>query len=181
MDAVRRGDETAFAALYDQTVGAVYGMVSRILANSRDVEEVVCDVYTQIWRISGSYDAGKGSVIGWMVVLSRSRALDFLRKQIRRSQYEEQLALQSAQCHDGEPTAESLVNALQEGSIVREVVAELPLVQQRVLALSFFQGYTHSEIAQALEMPLGTVKSHIRRALEALNRKCRRLGEHYGG
>ena len=118
--------------------------------------------------------------MGWIMMMSRSRALDFLRQRTRRRDHEEQLALYLESEVKNENTSESVVHAFQENSIVQTAISELSFAQQQVLGLSFFQGLSHSEIATLLLVPLGTVKSDIRRGLNILQQKCRELGEHHG-
>lgn len=161
-----RGEPDALASLYDATAKRVYAVALHILKDDASAEEAVADVYLQAWTQSNRYDASRGSVIAWLLVACRSRAVDSLR---RRSSYvvssEDGGTPEMA---DEARTAEELLEAIERTHLLHGALATMTPRQQRLLALSFFEGLSHGEIARKLAMPLGTVKSEIRRTLLAL-------------
>jgi RNA polymerase sigma factor (sigma-70 family) len=164
---IAAGDQTAFASFYDATSARVYGLAQRIVRSESDAEEVVGDVFLQAWRQADRYDPARGTPLGWLLALARSRALDRLRRR--------DPAVPSADPHagvkrDGEDAQgpESLLLAVERGSAVHAALALLRPIQQDLLDLAFWRGLTHQEIAAELRMPLGTVKSHIRKAMQVL-------------
>jgi RNA polymerase sigma-70 factor (ECF subfamily) len=163
---VAAGDQAAFASFYDATSARVYGLAQRIVRSEVDAEEVVGDVYLQAWRQADRYDAARGTPLGWLLALARSRALDRLRRR--------DPAVPSADPHAGTPAhddglgPESLLLAVERGSQVHAALALLRPIQQDLLDLAFWRGLTHQEIAAEVGMPLGTVKSHIRKAMQVL-------------
>ncbi len=176
---MRRGDQQALGALYDRTLARIYALVTRIVRNDADAEEVVCDVYRQAWENSVDYSPARGAVLAWLLTIARSRALDLLRR--RRAHGPEQplhpldsdaaySACEGSTAEPGDHDAPQLawVDALMTGSAVRAALSRLSGTQRRVLELAFFEDLTHSEIAQRTGWPLGTVKSHLRRGLVAL-------------
>ncbi|MBV8806627.1 MAG: sigma-70 family RNA polymerase sigma factor [Sinobacteraceae bacterium] len=161
-------DEAAFGELYEATVGRLYALAQAIMHNAADAEEIVIDTYTQIWQTAARYDVTRGAVMGWMITICRSRALDLMRhKRMReRNSCGEIESGDLERATDCGP--EDLLDKLQQNSAVHRALRELTLVQRQVLALAFFRGLSHQEIADRTSLPLGTVKSHIRRALAAL-------------
>jgi len=159
------GDEAAFAQLYDQTHSPVYGLALRIVSLPSVAEEVTMDVYLQVWREASRYRQSRGAVFGWLMMLARSRALDRLRHERRSPVYH---AVDFDEGHDVVDLGHSplsLVQVKQVKSKVTEVFHELSSEQQRVVQLSFYDGLSHGEIAEKLQLPLGTVKTRIRSAL----------------
>lgn len=167
--AVAKGDEDALGDLYDATVGRTNAIALRITRRREDAEEVVCDVYLQIWRQAARFDPERGSVLAWLASIARSRALDLLRRRepstLRGAPVdEEHVAIELG----ADP--ESLVSAVQEGSALHAALRGLSEAQQKLLGLAYFRGLSHAEIAAEAGLPLGTVKTHIRRGLQALAR-----------
>ena len=174
---VAGGSQVAFAALYDATSSHVYGLAQRIVRSEHDAEEVVGDVFLQAWRQADRYDASRGTPLAWLLALARSRALD----RLRRRDPAEPAANPHAGGRDGtdrEHGPESLLLAVERGSAVHAALAQLRPVQQDLLDLAFWRGLTQQEIAAEVGMPLGTVKSHIRKAMEVL---AESLCEHVPG
>jgi len=168
MLAVQDSDEAAFSELYDKVVSRVYALAGRILVNKSDTEEAVCDVFTQIWQQAKSYQPEKGSVIAWCMVITRSRSLDYLRKRKKHTEKIQEASEFYEELADEQCEPDKVVQMFQENSKVRDILETLSAIQRQLLALSFFRGLTHQEIAETTEIPLGTVKSNIRRALEKL-------------
>lgn len=163
LEATRRGDQSAFKQIYDATNRRLYGLAVTIVGSSADADDVVAEVYLQAWRNASNYDHTRGSVITWLLVICRSRALDLLRRQ--RAPMDD--------IDDVVPAAwdsEEWADTASQQRLARGMVA-LSAVQRQLIALAFYRGLTHHEIAAATDLPLGTIKSHIRRALIAL-RNC---------
>jgi RNA polymerase sigma-70 factor (ECF subfamily) len=163
---IQKQEQKALAALYDQTVGRVYGLALRISRNEAAAEEIAEDVYMQVWRSAATYSAERGHPLAWMMVITRSRALDYLRRQDPAESHPEPETL--ADYADGAGDPRDLIEALQSGTALHAAIADLPALQRQLLALAFFQGLSHSEIAAHTGLPLGTVKTHLRRALASL-------------
>jgi len=158
------GDHEALAELYDRHARVIFSLALRILRDQRDAEEVVQDVFAQAWRQSGRYSTERGSVIAWLMTLTRSRALDRLRGRRARPDASADSEPTVAIPDGAAPADEQLSTAVQAGQ-VRAAVEGLPLVQRLAIELAFYEGLTHSEIADRLEQPLGTVKTRIRQGL----------------
>lgn len=166
--AIAGHDEQALAELYEATLGRVYGIALRITRNPQAAEEVSEDVYWQVWREAPCFDAQRGNVIAWLLTITRSRALDYLRKQDSAELCEEpELLLAHEPSHDGDP--QDLLAATQNNLKLKQALQQLEPVQRQLVAMAFFRGLTHEEITAFTGMALGTVKSHIRRALKQLH------------
>jgi RNA polymerase sigma factor (sigma-70 family) len=167
--AMAGGDQTALSNLYQQTAPQVFSIARRLLRNQEDAEEIVCDVYTFAWRHSQAYDSTRGSVMAWLSVMTRNRAVDRLRQ--RRDNIsldDERHQALSTSLHAETPTPEQMLAEFQAGSAVHQALSALSEKRRQLIGLAFFQGLTHEEIAAVVGMPLGTVKSHLRRALAVL-------------
>ncbi len=167
--AIAKGDEGALAELYDATVSKVHALVRSIIRNVEDAEEVTCDVYTQAWQVAAQFDVERGSVMAWLLTIARSRSLDALRRQRRR----ERLIDDSAPTVDVTDPRISLapdhyLNLFQLGTVVHSAMSALPPDRRALVGMAFFDDLSHAEIANHTGLPLGTVKSHLRRALHIL-------------
>jgi len=157
-------DVSAFEELYDRHSRIVYGLVLRILQQSSTAEEVVQDVFLQLWRNAWQYDASRGPFLPWLLTLARNRALDQLRlkseRQRRREDQTQELppAMAAPDFEGGVDQKRFLVR-------VRELLSALEPQQRHAIELAYFAGMSHREIAEKLEQPLGTVKSWIRNGL----------------
>jgi RNA polymerase sigma-70 factor (ECF subfamily) len=178
LGAIAKGDEGAFAAFYDQTVGRVYGLALRMTQAHTLAEEIVCDVYLQLWRQADRYDRSRGNVMAWLMTLSRSRALDLLRRE-RTASRAEPLA-HDEDLPDGAPHTLDLLVEVDQSSTLHEALKTLDDEQRQLLALAYFRGYSHSELAGLTGLPLGTVKTKLRRALTVLRERLAH-GEASGG
>lgn len=161
------GDKGALGKLYDATLGKVYGLALRITGKAESAEEVVSDVYFQAYREAERFDAQRGAVIAWLLMLTRSRALDHLRRRDIAESHPEPHSLHPER-HIAEGNPLDRLLELEGNARLREAMNELLPLQRQMLALSFFRDFSHQEIAGQTGIPLGTVKSHIRRALEKL-------------
>jgi len=160
---VQRGDERAMAVLFDRYSKIVYSVALRVLRDTAAAEDVMQEIFMQIWRNPSSFVAAKGSLGGWLTVVSRNRSIDSLRRK-RPSDQVEELNLASA----FNLAEDSERNLLMERA--RVAVALLPAEQRKTLEMAFFDGLTHAEIAEMTGDPLGTVKTRIRSALLTLRK-----------
>ncbi|WP_445368433.1 RNA polymerase sigma factor [Methylomonas sp. BW4-1] len=160
-------DQAALGKLYDTLVDQVYGLALRITRRAQCAEEVVQDTFWQIWRQAPRFDAERGSVKAWVMTMARSRALDALRQlDGNLSELEpEALVLIEAPADQMPP---DLLSAVQQGHRLQIALAALDPLPRQLLSLAFFRGLSHDEIAVCSGLPLGTVKSHIRRALQTM-------------
>ena len=160
-------DESALAALYDESSQLTYSIAMRVLQDDADASEVVLDVYKEIWEGAARFDEQRGSPAAWLVTLARSRAIDRRRFRIARMQTLAKAdPLGDVIC--SRPNPESVAITSQRGQAVRRALEAVPWEQRQALELSFFSGLTHSEIAEQLGEPLGTVKTRIRLAVARL-------------
>ena len=166
LERILQQDQKALATLYEQTIGRVYGLALRISRNEAAAEEIAEDVYLQVWNRAASYSQERGHPLAWMMVITRSRALDYLRRADPAESHPEPETLADYASTDDDP--QSLLLALESGTALHAAIAKLPPLQRQLLALAFFQGLSHSEIASHACLPLGTVKTHLRRALLSL-------------
>jgi len=159
-----RRDVRAFEKLYDRHSRIVYGLVLRILQQASTAEEVVQDVFLQLWRNASQYQSSRGPFVPWLLTLARNRALDNLRlkseRQRRREDQTEELP-QIAQT----PAYEQALDEKRRAEAVRSLMSSLSAPQKKAIEMAYFEGLSHSEIAEALHEPLGTVKSWIRNGL----------------
>lgn len=166
---IRFGDAEALGQLYDQTLGQVYALALRVLGNPQDAEEVVADVFLQVWERAVSYCPERGAVMAWLQTLAWSRAIDLRRKLVRRSPpglHPDDAVLAYTESED--PGPEQLARSRGFAARARQALDELPPGQRRVLELAFHEDLSHAEIAERTGLPLGTVKSHARRGLANL-------------
>jgi RNA polymerase sigma-70 factor (ECF subfamily) len=155
------GDQSALAALYDATNRLVYGLILRVLNDASSAEEVLLDVYTQVWRQAASYDTGRGTPLAWLTTIARSRAIDRLRSGWQDQQRKEPLdSLGDAPANAASP--EDMTVASERQQFVRAALAALSPEQREVIELAYYSGLSHSEIAAKLNQPLGTVKTRTR-------------------
>ena len=164
---VMESDQAALELLYENLVGQIYGLALRITKRAQLAEEVVQDTFLQVWRQAPRFDPERGSAKTWVLTIGRSRALDALRRiEANECNLEpETLALIEASDDDIVP---DILSAAQQGQQLHAALASLDALPRQLLSLAFFRGLSHDEIAGHTGLPLGTVKSHIRRALRTL-------------
>jgi RNA polymerase sigma-70 factor (ECF subfamily) len=167
---VIRHDEAAFGLLYEACVSRVYGLVLRITRNAAQAEEVTEDAFWQVWREAPRFDAARGTAMAWLLTIARSRALDSLRAREPAESVEDPTELLDAGNDDRmrDPGPMDLLSATQTDHALHDALAKLDAQPRQLIALAFFRGLTHDEIATHTGLPLGTVKSHIRRGLTTL-------------
>ncbi|HEY5619274.1 MAG TPA: sigma-70 family RNA polymerase sigma factor [Vicinamibacterales bacterium] len=160
------GDSDAAARLYDRHARAVYSLVLRIVSDEGDAEDVVQEVFAQAWRQAARYDASRGAVGAWLLMMARTRAIDRLRGRRARPDMpgaDDQRAIEAVAA--AAPDAHSTIVDAENARLVQRALAQLPLLQRLVIELAYYEGLTQREIAERLEEPLGTVKSRIRLGL----------------
>jgi len=160
---IAQQDEKAMASLYDRYARIVYSVALRVLRDPHEAEDVMQEVLMQVWRGASSFIVGRGSFGGWLAVVGRNRAIDVLRRR-HPSDPVDEVAL---------PSSLDLANEAERSAMMeklRAIMQNLPQEQQKSLELAFFEGMTHSEIAEKTGDPLGTVKTRIRLALISLRK-----------
>jgi RNA polymerase sigma-70 factor (ECF subfamily) len=158
------GDQSALAALYDETSRLVYATALRVLREPADAEEVTLDVYMQAWRNARSYSEKRANVGTWLVMLARSRSIDRLRSRQSRATREDALP-DHLEIPCPNPTPEQSTESNLRRQKVRSALDSLPPEQREVLELAVFSGLTHYELAEKLNQPLGTVKTRVRQGM----------------
>lgn len=169
---VALADERALAELYDRYARLAFSLAIAVVGDAADAEEVVSDAFAQLWRSASSFDAERGSVMAWVVTIVRTRALDRLRAQRRRSRAIERSTILS---EDGAgplvpeaQLAERATELTEARALVTRALDGLPPTQRRVIELAYFGGLSQSEIAEQLSEPLGTVKTRMRGGMERM-------------
>lgn len=158
-----RGDEAAFAELYDLTSPRVFGMVLRVMRDRSQSEEVTQEVFLEIWRTASRFDASKGSAVSWLLTIAHRRSVDRVRS-AESSSHRDTTYHQQSQTPPHDATAEAAHSSL-EGHRVRQALHSLTGIQREALELAYFGGYTHTEVAAQLDLPVGTAKTRIRDGL----------------
>jgi len=161
--AIRSGDQDAMAQLYARYSSVVYAVALRVLGDTAAAEDVLQEIFIQLWRNPGAFDSGRGNLAPWLAVITRNRAVDSLRK--RRPQTEISETTVSV-----EPDLASQADRGRAMEKVRAVLKDMPEAQRSLLEMAYFEGYSHSEIAEKTGEPLGTVKTRIRNGLMLLRK-----------
>jgi RNA polymerase sigma-70 factor, ECF subfamily len=167
VERIARGDRDAFALFYDRHAGLVLGLARRILRNESAAEEVLQEVFWQVWQDAGQYDPRRGSPEAWLVMRARTRTIDRLRSMRRRERtfvapLDEGIARGDPAGHENPATR------AEDRGLVQGALGRLPEPQRRVIEMAFFEDLTQAEIAARLGEPLGTVKTRARAGLERL-------------
>jgi len=165
---IAAGDRAALADLYDQTAPALFSYAIHTLENPQDAEEVIQDVFVQIWTKANTFNPGLGLPFHWIMGITRNRCIDRLRARHRRAR----MLVEAVEGFGMDPevntTVEKSALVQQDLIAIRSAVAELPAEQREAIEMAFFNGMSHHEIAETLEEPLGTVKARIRRGMMKL-------------
>lgn len=168
-----RGDERALGDLYDRHAATVQLVAMRIVRERADAEEIVVETFAQAWREAARFDGDRGSVAAWLTMIGRSRALDLVRSRGRRARLADTAAVQMpsdapAAMGGAMPAPDESAEHAERAERVRAALAELSSPQRVAVELAFFEGLSHSEIAERLDEPLGTVKTRVRLAMGKL-------------
>lgn len=155
------GDQSALSTLYDLTSSLVFGLALRILSERSAAEEVFLDVYKQIWRQASLYDSERGAPMAWILTITRSRALDRIRSHKRDQKLKERFSTHPQTDYtQSDPEKDFAIS--ERAAIVRSALDALPREQREAIELAYYGGLSHSEIADRLSQPLGTVKTRVR-------------------
>jgi len=160
IDKIADGDQSALTTLYDSTSRLVFGLILRVVSDRATAEEVLLDVYTQIWRQAGSYDRKRGAPLAWMMTIARTRGIDRLRSS--KADLTREPLETSGEVTATTPSPEDASVASERGRLVRSALDTLSAEQREVIELAYYSGLSHSEIALRLNQPLGTVKTRTR-------------------
>jgi RNA polymerase sigma-70 factor (ECF subfamily) len=165
LHAVARGDEGALASLYDRYRLILFGLILRILHSRPEAEDVLQDVFIQVWKRAADFDESRGRPFTWLVTLARSRSIDRLRALDSRQRTANEAVLDAP---DSVSDASEDAVKSEQREVVRNALNELPAEQRQALVLAYFEGLTQSEIALRLGAPLGTIKTRMRSGMTKL-------------
>jgi RNA polymerase sigma-70 factor (ECF subfamily) len=158
---VARGDESAFARVYDQLAGPVYGLIRRVVRNPAQSEEVAQEVLLEVWRAASRFDPEKGSAATWVMTIAHRRAVDRVRSATASAEREQRSAMPPAGADDVAVTVEASL----EAERVRRCLDGLTELQRESITLAYYGGYSYREVAELLKSTLGTIKTRIRDGL----------------
>ena len=167
VERMRSGQERALEELYEATVGKLYALASAILRSAEDTEEIVCETYAYAWANAARFDASRANALGWLLMLCRSRALDRLRQRQATANSLDVAAVAETN-YVGLDQPFDILSLMQQRSRVYAALSQLTPERRHLVSLAFLRGLSHQEIADTTQLPLGTVKSHVRRALAQL-------------
>ncbi|MEW5757465.1 MAG: sigma-70 family RNA polymerase sigma factor [Pseudomonadota bacterium] len=164
---IAAGEHAAVAELYDASAARVYALARHLTRDAMLAEDVVSDVYLQIWQQAGRYDAARGGVLTWLLTICRSRALDALRRREPAEPHADPYA-NAPDPHAAGDDPIDLLNALEGGSRIHIALATLGATERQLISAAYFEDLSHTQIAARTGMPLGTVKTVLRRAVQML-------------
>jgi RNA polymerase sigma-70 factor (ECF subfamily) len=162
---VGRRDRTAFGELYDLTSNILFSVAFRILKNQTTAEDLLQEVYLQVWEKASSYDPTRGQPITWLLTMTRNRAIDRIRSRNRQERLVQSVTDEPCWLTDERGAVEDAWLTSERADAVRSSLAKIPAEQRQAIELAFFRGLTQAEIADALDTPLGTIKARIRRGM----------------
>ncbi len=163
MTAMRSGDQSALAELYDRYSPVVYAVALRVLGDTAGAEDVLQEVFLQLWRNPAAFDAARGNMGAWLTVISRNRAIDALRRRKPETDIEDVVV-------SVVPDMAGDADRAQAAQKVRGLLGSMPTAQRSALEMAYFEGLSHTEIAEKTGEPLGTIKTRIRTGLMALRK-----------
>jgi RNA polymerase sigma-70 factor, ECF subfamily len=166
MSLLEGGDAEAFAALYDRHIRAAYSLSYRMMGDRQAAEDLAQDAFLKVWRSSGGYRSERGSVRTWILSIVHNRGIDQLRSLASRRRTQDRVEQSAPRSQPSEAFAETWRNRQREQ--IREALDTLPAEQLKILELAYFSGYTHVEISNLLDIPLGTVKGRMRLGLKKI-------------
>jgi len=173
LEGIAQRDESSLAALYDRYHLLAFSLALRVVNDRGRAEDVVQDAFLSVWRKAGSYVEGRGSVKTWLTSIVRNRAIDLVRAK-RESDSDDEAVLLAIR--DPRPSVIEQVTATLDRDVIRGAIGELPLEQRQAIAMAYFEGRSHSEIADVTGLPLGTVKSRIRLGMHRLRDLLQQAG-----
>ena len=166
MSLVQEGNSDAFAVLYDRHGRSAYSLAYRMMGERQAAEDLVQDVFLRLWRSTSSYRADRGSVRTWILTIVHNRGVDQLRSLSSRRRTQDKVEASAETSQPSEAFTETWRNSQKDE--VREALKTLPPEQLKILEMAYFSGYTHVEIAQMMDLPLGTVKGRMRLGLKKI-------------
>ncbi len=158
---IRSGDESSLAQLYDRYSRVVYSVALRVIGDTGFAEDILQEIFLQLWKNPGAFDASRGNLGPWLSVIARNRAIDAIRKRKPQDDIEDVVLSVST-------NFEEELDRNRSGAKVRAALAEMPPAQKKALELAYFEGMSHTEIAAKTGEPLGTIKTRIRSGLISL-------------
>lgn len=164
LSAVAKGDQQAFATLYDRVGGPVYGLVRRVLRDPAQSEEVTQEVLLEVWRTASRFERGRGTANGWLMTMAHRRAVDRVRSEQASRNRNERAAVLDAADEPFDVVVEDVEIRLEQQQ-VRQALGVLTDLQREAIELAYYGGYTYREVAELLDAPLGTVKTRLRDGL----------------
>jgi RNA polymerase sigma-70 factor (ECF subfamily) len=170
MCSIQKGDSEALSLLYDRYNGILKALILRVIHNEAEADDLLQEIFMEIWNQSKNFSAQKGKPLGWMVTLARRRAIDGLRKKQAYARAEERLQAETEQQPDAwvHNSTEQEIDFADTRVLVREVINSLPPPQQQAIELAFFRGMSQREIAANTNTPLGTVKTRLELGLKKI-------------
>jgi RNA polymerase sigma-70 factor, ECF subfamily len=170
MESIQRGDADALSALYDRYNGIIKALILRVIHNEAEADDLLQEIFMEIWNQAKNFSAHKGKPLGWMVTLARRRAIDGLRKKQAYSRAEERLQTETEQQPEAwvQNATENDINRGDTRELINKVIQSLPVPQQQAIELAFFQGMSQREIAAKTNTPLGTVKTRLELGLKKI-------------
>ncbi|MCW2991251.1 MAG: sigma-70 family polymerase sigma factor [Solirubrobacterales bacterium] len=176
MARVRDGDSAAFEVVYDRHGGVAYSLAFRMCGRKQAAEDVVQEAFLSAWRRSSSYDPARGSLRTWLLGIVHHRAVDALRRSGNDVRRTADIPVEELD-FDSEVSVDNEVIERDRAGVVRDAMGELPADQKKVIELAYFGGFTHTEIAAMLDVPIGTVKGRMRLGLTKLRSRFEPMGE----
>ncbi len=162
---IAAGDRAAFAEFYDRHSTLMYSVAFKILNDASESEDVLQEVFLQIWEKSKSFDPKLGKAASWATILVRNKAIDRIRASQRRSRLAEEAGNESAIANEISETVNENLHGHEKAKLIQKAILDLPAEQRQAIELAYFSGLTQNEISEKLNTPLGTVKARIRRGL----------------
>jgi RNA polymerase sigma-70 factor (ECF subfamily) len=159
------GDRAAFAEFYDRHSTLMFSVASKILNDAGEAEDVLQEVFVQIWEKAGRFDPKLGRAASWAAILVRNRAIDRIRASQRRTRLAEEAGAERDAASEASDSANEAVHGHEKAKLIQSAIVELPAEQRRAIELAYFSGLTQDEISKKLNAPLGTIKARIRRGL----------------
>lgn len=160
IQSIASGDEAAFEALYDDVSARVFGLIRRVLRDESQCEEVLQEVFVEVWQQAARYDADRGRAVSWIMVMAHRRAVDRVRAS--QSSRDRDLRQGAKEFEESYDDVQDTVETRLEGERVQSALQNLSDAQRKAIELAYYGGYTHQEVAKLLEVPVGTVKTRIR-------------------